>query len=182
MAFGLECQLCSARRAGEAMTSQCYNLREPFNNDACVNNFPCSKRDITMLSGSLATLHTHVPITTVKTWDESLIFLHRDSANNTTVTLLTAERIQHKMYLENRDLGIWYQLFQNKVRLFLKACDEDENRSPIFLMDSTWYCPWQSAHLTMVINSNNEALVECIVKPWPQGGSAAAPFWRWYFF
>ena len=32
-------------------------------------------------------------------------------------------------------------------------------------MDSTWHCPWLKVgwHLTMVINSNYEVLVECIV-------------------
>ena len=31
------------------------------------------------------------------------------------------------MHLENRDLRIWYELLQNKVGLFIKGCNEDEN-------------------------------------------------------
>ena len=40
MMFDLECQLHSALEASEAMTSQWFNVRAPFQNDACVNNFP----------------------------------------------------------------------------------------------------------------------------------------------
>ena len=38
------------------------------------------------------------------------------------------------MYLEKRDFGIWYELVQNKMRFFIKGCDENKNQSPAFLM------------------------------------------------
>ena len=94
MTFGLECQLCSACGASEAMTSQWSNLRTTFNNIVSTTSH-CSKRDVTMVSGSQATLHTRVPITTATTYDESLIFLHRHSENNTTVILLTRDTSPH---------------------------------------------------------------------------------------
>ena len=51
----------------------------------------CSKRDVTMISGSLVTLHTRVLIRTAAPCDENLIFLQRHSVNNTTVILLTGD-------------------------------------------------------------------------------------------
>ena len=35
-------------------------------------------------------------------------------------------------HFENKDFGIWYELFQNQVKLFIKGCDEDENQSQYF--------------------------------------------------
>ena len=64
----------------------------------------CSKREVTMVSGSLATLDTRVPITTATTCDESLIlFLHGYSVNNTTVILLTGKRVHtHDAFRKKR--------------------------------------------------------------------------------
>ena len=55
----------------------------------------CSKRNVTMVSGSMATLKTRVLITTTTTLDESLMFWHRHSENNTTVILLTGDTSPH---------------------------------------------------------------------------------------
>ena len=65
----------------------------------------------------------------------------------------------HMMHLENRYLRIWYELFQNTVRLSIKGCNEDENQSPTFSMDSTWQCPWlihtiSSKYFKSVINGS----------------------------
>ena len=92
-------------------------------------------------SGSLATVHTRVPITTATMCDESLIFFQDchfiDSGYESP----------RMMHLENRGLEIWYKLFQNKVRLFIMCCYEDGNQSPTFSMDSTWHCPWLKVHI-----------------------------------
>ena len=85
------------------------------------------------------------------------------------------------MQLGKNDLGISYELFQNKVRSFIKGCDEDENKSPAF---STSHCPRHKVgwHLMMVVNSNYKVIVECIVKPWPQGGPLVHCFDSGIFF
>ena len=71
MTFGLGCQLRSACRASKATTSQWSNLRAPFN-----NNVPLFQaRRNNDQSGSQATLHMRVPITTTILGDENITFL-----------------------------------------------------------------------------------------------------------
>ena len=81
--------------------------------------FHCSNRDVTLVSGSLATLHPRVPIQSATSCDK--IFYALD-------------------------------LFQNKTISFMKGCNEDENQSPIFSLDSTGgtVLDWGWGELTML--------------------------------
>ena len=138
MTFGLECQLCSARGASEAMMSQWSTQHAPFNNDACVNNFSSFQTRCQRKPGNTAHACTGHNGNNVR-WKFDFL------TNILKVTRLSfywqGIRVPTRMHLESRYIGIWYELFQNKVRLFIKACDEDENQSPTFSMDSTWHCP-----------------------------------------
>ena len=114
----------------------------------------CSKRDVTIISGSQATLHTRIPITTVAMCDESL----RLRFWQTSCTWYVCHFIQREflssyiIHLENRDLRIWNELFQNKVRLFIKSCGWDENQSPTFEWILRLPLSWLKVerHLTML--------------------------------
>ena len=88
------------------------------------------------------------------------------------------------MHLENKDIRIWYELFQNKVRSFIKGCDEDENQSQTFSIDCTWQCTCLKVgwHLTVIDGYwtwITKFLLSALWNPGHQG-SAAAPFWQWW--
>ena len=149
------------------MTSQWSSLRAPFNKDACVNNFPLFQ--VRRHNGPWKTGNT---AHTCTDHNDDKVRWKFDSLTQTFCKSHDCHFHWQGMHLENRDLGIWNELFQNKVRLFIKGCDEDKNKSPTFSMDSTWHCSWLKVgwHLTMVANSTYEALVESIMKAWPKVG------------
>ena len=100
----------------------------------------CSKRDVTMVSGSMTTLNT------VRSQRQQramqVRFFDTDILKHYCHFIDRAYESPHMMHIEHICLGIWYELFQDIVRLFIKGCDGEEKLSLTFLMDSTWHCPW----------------------------------------
>ena len=82
------------------------------------------------------------------------------------------------MHLENRYLGIWYELFQNKVKLFIRGCDGDVNQSLTFngvyvaLYLTQGGITFNDGYLTRITT-----FLHC--ETLATRGSAAAPFWLW---
>ena len=62
----------SVRGASEAMTSQWFNIRAPFNNNACVNNFLLFQARRKNDQWQPDKLHTRVSITTATTCDKKI--------------------------------------------------------------------------------------------------------------
>ena len=82
------------------------------------------------------------------------------------------------MHLKNWDLEIWYELFPNKMGLFIKGFAWDENQSPTFSIDSVCGAVLAKGGATLndallLLSRITKFLVECIVEPWPPGSPAA---------
>ena len=118
MTFGFECQHCSSRGA---MASQLSNLPAPFNKHACVNNFPLFQATRHNGQWKPTTAHTR---SDHKGNNVRWIFLTQTFSKYHDCHFIgRGYESPHMMHLENTDMGIWYELFQIKLRFFIKGCD-----------------------------------------------------------
>ena len=172
MSFGLERQLCSARGVNEVMTSQWSNLRAPFHNHACVKNFSLSqatRHNVQWPGNNAHTCTDHNGNNNVR-W--KFDFLTQTFCKWYDCHFIERENESpHMKHLENRALGIWCELFQSKMRLFSKDCDQDENQSPTFSVNSTcgtgWKWGWNNDALLLLTQITNFCWEHCGALAWP---------------
>ena len=118
MKFSLGCQLRSARGACETMTPLWSNLRARHLKIALMSaTFDCSKRDVTVVSGSQAKLHTRVPIKTPTTCDKGLSF-DRHSVTDMAIITLNGYTSLHTWYFHK--IGTWEFDMSSSLKAVIK--------------------------------------------------------------